>query len=199
MSAGGFANTLRRGLAIFLAMLTLAAGVLWADSYRERIVTFEEPLIRSPCGQVRPPTYPGQFPVAGLDWYRSLGQRIGIGVGSHRGFLTLTFDHYIATDHRADLRREFPLGFRYAQSGSFAAPQLLDDNHSPALVPLFQRRLEVPCWAMVLLLALYPALHFLQGPLQRRRRHRRGQCLACGYDLTHSNERCPECGGSREF
>ncbi|HRW54566.1 MAG TPA: hypothetical protein P5081_16975 [Phycisphaerae bacterium] len=36
MSAGGFANTLRRILAIALTLLTMAAIVLWADSYRVR-------------------------------------------------------------------------------------------------------------------------------------------------------------------
>lgn len=36
MSAGGFANTLRRTLAVVLTLLTLAVGVLWGDSYRGR-------------------------------------------------------------------------------------------------------------------------------------------------------------------
>jgi len=34
MSAGGFDNNLRRGLAIVMALLTLAVAALWVDSYR---------------------------------------------------------------------------------------------------------------------------------------------------------------------
>ncbi len=58
--------------------------------------------------------------------------------------------------------------------------------------------IEVPSWFPFVILAAYPALAFIRGPLRhrrRRRRRKRGLCLGCGYDLT-SNESgvCPECG-----
>jgi hypothetical protein len=43
--------------------------------------------------------------------------------------------------------------------------------------------------------AAYPVLAFIRGPLRRWRRHRKGLCLNCGYDLRGLTEpRCPECG-----
>jgi hypothetical protein len=55
--------------------------------------------------------------------------------------------------------------------------------------------LLVPDWFLLLMAAPYP-LYVLLDISSRRRRERfaAGQCLACGYDLRHSPERCPECG-----
>ena len=55
--------------------------------------------------------------------------------------------------------------------------------------------LMVPYWALIVLLAILP-LGGLRGLIIRRRRRRRGQCLVCGYDLSHSQGRCPECGAA---
>ena len=51
----------------------------------------------------------------------------------------------------------------------------------------------VPYWALIVPLAILP-LVCVRAILVRRRRAARGQCLACGYDLRHSEGRCPECG-----
>lgn len=53
-----------------------------------------------------------------------------------------------------------------------------------------------PCWFIALLSAIAPAV-WLRGYAKRRRRRvraARNQCVACGYDLKASPERCPECG-----
>jgi hypothetical protein len=42
--------------------------------------------------------------------------------------------------------------------------------------------------------ALWGAALFLPGAVRRRVRRRRGQCTACGYDLSASSGVCPECG-----
>jgi hypothetical protein len=55
--------------------------------------------------------------------------------------------------------------------------------------------LMVPYWALIVVLAVLP-LRKLRGLIIRRRRRRRGQCLTCGYDLSHSEGRCPECGAA---
>ena len=45
------------------------------------------------------------------------------------------------------------------------------------------------------LLALYPALAFIRGPLRRHRRRKHGLCEQCSYNLTgNTSGVCPECG-----
>ena len=51
---------------------------------------------------------------------------------------------------------------------------------------------------MVLIVAVYPAVAFIRGPLRRYRRKKRGLCIRCGYDLEGNvSGVCPECGGAR--
>ena len=48
---------------------------------------------------------------------------------------------------------------------------------------------------LVLLLAVYPTISLIRGPLRRRRRRGKGLCLKCGYDLTGNvSGVCSECG-----
>jgi len=55
------------------------------------------------------------------------------------------------------------------------------------------RQIIVPCWLVMLPLAVQPALRLRAWHL-RRRRTREGRCRNCGYDLRATPERCPECG-----
>ena len=59
--------------------------------------------------------------------------------------------------------------------------------------PFVETWVIVPLWAVSLVTAVLPA-QWLARRMRLRRRARRGQCLACGYDLRASPERCPECG-----
>jgi hypothetical protein len=56
--------------------------------------------------------------------------------------------------------------------------------------------LALPNWLLLLLTAGLPAwwLRQARGRHLRKRRMKLGLCLACGYDLRASKERCPECG-----
>ena len=53
--------------------------------------------------------------------------------------------------------------------------------------------MSAPHWFLVLVLLIAPLrLSFVR--LKGRSRFRAGRCVACGYDLRASPDRCPECG-----
>ena len=54
---------------------------------------------------------------------------------------------------------------------------------------------SAPLWVLAALLAAYPTIAFVRGPMRRWRRRRKGLCIECGYDLTGNvSGVCPECG-----
>ena len=55
---------------------------------------------------------------------------------------------------------------------------------------------SLPDWSLVSAFALLPSIAtFRQVRVARRRRRARlGRCVACGYDLRATPERCPDCG-----
>ena len=58
-------------------------------------------------------------------------------------------------------------------------------------------RLRVPWWSITLLTLILPAIPpaiWIRRIICRRRRKKYGWCLSCGYDLTGSADKCPECG-----
>ncbi len=56
----------------------------------------------------------------------------------------------------------------------------------------------LPLWMPLLVFAAYPIVALIRGPLRRWRRHRKGLCLRCGYNLEGNvSGVCPECGVAR--
>lgn len=81
-----------------------------------------------------------------------------------------------------DLRSGTVFGFGYDR-WQRQTPDVRMDGHS----------VTAPYWAVAALFAVAPVM----AGVRWRRRHRRrtrGECLACGYDLRATLERCPECG-----
>jgi len=85
-------------------------------------------------------------------------------------------------DHPA-LRAHHFLGFAYANVGSVGMPTRR------------MTALAIPYWSFALLLLITPALA-LHRARRRQWRQRHRHCLACGYDLRASADRCPECGAA---
>ena len=56
--------------------------------------------------------------------------------------------------------------------------------------------LTVPCWLAVVLTGALPVMWYWRFRRKRaeRRRSVQGLCIACGYDLRATKDRCPECG-----
>lgn len=64
-----------------------------------------------------------------------------------------------------------------------------------ASYPVHDAEVGIPYWLPMLLVAVYPFYCLTDLPARRRRkRFAAGQCIACGYDLRHTPDRCPECG-----
>ena len=57
------------------------------------------------------------------------------------------------------------------------------------------RTVTIPLWMPLLLFGLPLGILLARGPLRRWRRHRRGLCLTCAYNLEgNTSGTCPECG-----
>jgi hypothetical protein len=57
----------------------------------------------------------------------------------------------------------------------------------------FLGAIAIPHWFLVLVAAIPPGVRVLHHR-RRHRRRRAGLCVACGYDLRATAQRCPECG-----
>ncbi len=53
----------------------------------------------------------------------------------------------------------------------------------------------LPIWFVVITLLTHPTLAFFYGPVRRRNRRNRNECVRCGYSREgDTTGRCPECG-----
>jgi hypothetical protein len=72
----------------------------------------------------------------------------------------------------------------------------IDQKTPPLLVATARQtttRVVTPLWFITSALAVLPLVR-LRAAVRTRRRRQAQQCVACGYDLRATPDRCPECG-----
>jgi hypothetical protein len=116
--------------------------------------------------------------------------------------------YVVINDQRSGRRHPFQVDWGPADidpADSFGKPEEAfagflfrhaSENRPVVGAPIERSFVQIPFWAAIALASILPALWLVRRRrlTRRRRRADRGQCLACGYDLRQSPERCPECG-----
>jgi hypothetical protein len=69
-------------------------------------------------------------------------------------------------------------------------PQARGDRYTLGMRTIETAQVRLPYWILLTVAAIAPSFWVWR----RRRRHKPGQCAACGYDLCATPVRCPECG-----
>lgn len=120
----------------------------------------------------------------GVEWRRGT---VVIGVVSTDQADNLSIKHSGVFWRRLSPRDVFPQNSWSSRMGFFSVHET--DS-------IRQSALGLPCWFVLLLAGVLPALWLRRfSPWGRRRfREQHGLCPTCGYDLRASLERCPECG-----
>jgi hypothetical protein len=196
-----------RGLVTLSFLLALALAALWVRSYwvfdgLERSLPHRDDVFHSNWGVLAWHT------VRRPDGFKHVPTAAGDGKWIH-GQWTAGAGLPIRFPADPGIRRNWRFaGFGYIASdgGETTIPGQLQMGGQPSFSTMSHitywpsRRIEVPHAAFVVVLMVAPVLA-LRGAMRRRRARRRqraGQCVACGYDLRATVERCPECGRASE-
>ena len=184
-------------------------GAAAAPDYLGRVTAYERSFAAQTLLQTSPPPVRSRF--AGVEVERGALQSLqdvalDLPIGSRASRSVLRRQRL----QQAQALAPFALGAA-GQNGTamLIEQELVFDPLSgrmilPAPPPVAQAvRVTLPYRLIVALTALFPAAwlalwaHAVHCTRRATRRHRRGLCPACGYDLrgTPAAERCPECGG----
>lgn len=164
---------IRKAIIVVLMLGMLVVGVLWADSYVQRPRQRSHPLVQPRSGWK-------------IDWHGSTFDDRQQARAWHNSTLTLSsgnIEYHSRGTHLAGriTRKRTTIG-RYG----------LEEWSGRGMG---SRRILLPLWPAFPLLAIYPAIAFVRGPVRGWRRRRKGLCIRCSYDLTGNvSGICPECG-----
>lgn len=179
------------GLTVLSLLLGCTVAALWVESYR----TYRT------LGGSRYTTRSGAF----ADQFYVLG--------SGRGKIYYTLTEFSLTQPLAEWEKVIGKpGWDFGSSTEFHQPIISEDlppNHYGGLTDwriwgygvyndqlMFNPPMKVaiiPYWLPVTAFLILPVRKLLLLNRSRRRR-RAGLCVACGYDLRATSDRCPECG-----
>ena len=71
------------------------------------------------------------------------------------------------------------------------------DDSNPGQAGVYRTaKIHIPLWFLTLLFAAAPSYWIVRW-YRSCRRNSRGLCMACGYDLRATPDRCPECGHAK--
>ncbi|MCH8148524.1 MAG: hypothetical protein IH987_11105 [Planctomycetes bacterium] len=169
---------IRKAIIVVLTLAAAGTSYLWADSYRGRVASNGR-------------TFHGWC----LDCKLSgdMGFHITVRVGG------------ICFSYRSPVSPSAVEGLRgFALTGNFGyfgypyRPCMVNAEHQiiePPGMRLVAHSVCLPLWLLMIAFAVYPTIAFIRGPVRRWRRHRKGLCIRCGYNLEGNvSGVCPECG-----
>ena len=177
---------IRKAIIVVLTLASIAALCFWADSYHYR----EKRWNSNPRARFDSCSGFG-FETKLIRWDSNL-----ILVSTCKGVLTVVHQEYL-DDGATSRNREMKFGgvhcrqWSYHQSTGFktAEGDLIAKQY------LRHRKIRLRFLTIVVMSGLYPPIAFIRGPWRRWRRHRKGLCLKCGYNLEGNvSGVCSECG-----
>ena len=127
-------------------------------------------------------------------WLRSYSSFVFLGMTMRDGLETLfVHDGRIIWKHRSTAGADY-----INASGPTSGFMLLGlgVERTPALGTEHLWTIEFPFWLLAATVSMAPIIRFLEFRKHQLvlDRIQRGLCVACGYDLRGSSEKCPECG-----
>jgi hypothetical protein len=164
---------------VLLGVVAIASGLLWVRSYRvsDDLTWDSAKQVEGKWEHVERGVFTGRgkFLYYMRPWvtYREAGHPPKTGLG---------IDHFAPSDPAVG----FP-GYTSGK-GRFGFWRIND------YWVVGSKAVVIPFWAPFFACGVLPAVLLTRWASVRRYRRRRGLCLACGYDVRASGERCPECG-----
>ena len=181
--------------AVFSILLSIGAGIFWYRSYRYH----EEYAYSTKVGLTSETTF----------WFFTTPDCFTLNIDAYdypesdraafldRAFHNRADGHFYNSIMPYLSHPRLYASLRNIDMWSFSAhKELRDKMWSTEGIQQTRRLVHAPFWTAILLFLILPVwqvAHIIKW-YRRARRIRRGLCIACGYDLRASRERCPECG-----
>jgi len=196
MLARRFKQIRRHWLTVLLIALSFVVAVPWVDSHRQHPKGVLSPaeLEYNRLNPDRPQWKPYPPGMVGYARTFQIGDDFIIRLRTGTGRMTLALEQRTADDEppAREFYRWYPFAYEHWVS---ASPSQWGRNGTRAIDGTYRSHLvTVPFWLVIGMCYVYPIVCFVRGPLRRLRRHQRGLCIYCGYDLRGGDGFCPECG-----